>query len=167
MNPLIRASAITVAIFSSIDFVAAQRASGHDHPDLTAAQQRTVNQGLANSPSQAAPSAQPQVGDKVPDSMNAQSLPTNVTAQVPEAKNLLFVKPPDRVLLIDPESKMVTEIVASDQTTTGSNSNSSSTNSSSTNSSEHWTRGIAHRTKAIRLNAGNGPSCGYSRALGS
>jgi hypothetical protein len=129
MNQLIRAGAIIVAILSSIGFAAAQRATGYDHPDLTAAQQRTVNQGLANSPSQAAPSAQPQVGDKVPDSMNAQSLPTNVTAQVPEAKNLLFVKLPDRVLLIDPDSKTVTEIVASDQATTGSNTNSSSTNS--------------------------------------
>jgi hypothetical protein len=79
MNQLIRAGAITVAIFSSIGYASAQRASGYDHPDLTATQQRTVNQGLANSPSQPAPGAQPQVGDKVPDSRNAQSLPTNVT----------------------------------------------------------------------------------------
>ena len=124
MNQLIRAGAITVAILSSIGFAAAQRATGYDHPDLTAAQQRTVNQGLANSPSQAAPSAQPQVGDKVPDSMNAQSLPTNVTNQIPEAKNLLFVKLPDRVLLIDPDSKMVSEIVM-DTDSTGSNTSGS------------------------------------------
>jgi hypothetical protein len=130
MNQLIRAGAITVAIFSNVGFAAAQRAPGDDHTDLTATQQRTVNQGLSSSPSQSAPDGtQPQVGDKVPDSMNAQSLPTNVTTQVPEAKNLLFVKLPDRVLLIDPDSKTVTEIVASDQATTGSNTNSSSTNS--------------------------------------
>jgi hypothetical protein len=139
MNQLIRAGAITVAIFSSIGYASAQRASGYDHPDLTATQQRTVNQGLANSPSQPAPGAQPQVGDKVPDSMNAQSLPTNVTNQVPEAKNLLFVKLPDRVLLIDPDSKMVSEIVMdTDSQTTGSNtgSNSATTGSNTSGSDQ-------------------------------
>jgi len=134
MNQLIRAGAITVAIFSSIGYASAQRASGYDHPDLTATQQRTVNQGLANSPSQPAPGAQPQVGDKVPDSMNAQSLPTNVTNQVPEAKNLLFVKLPDRVLLIDPVSKMVSEIIMdTDSQTTGSNSATTGSNTSGSN----------------------------------
>jgi hypothetical protein len=84
-----------------------------------------VSQGLATSPSQPAPAgAQPQVGNKVPDSMTAQALPNIVTDQVPEAKNLLFVKLPDRVLLIDPDSKLVTEIVM-DAATTGSNPNSS------------------------------------------
>jgi hypothetical protein len=91
-----------------------------------------VSQGLANSPSQSMPSgAQPQVGSKVPDSMSAQALPGNVTDEVPEAKNLLFVKLPDRVLLIDPDSKLVTEIVM-DDTTTGSNTTGSNPNSSST-----------------------------------
>jgi hypothetical protein len=57
--------------------------------------------------------------------MTAQQLPNNVTDQVPEAKNLLFVKLPDRVILIDPDSKQVTEILMdtdSTSTTTGSSS---------------------------------------------
>jgi hypothetical protein len=127
MSKLIHAAATTVAILSSVGFAAAQNAS--NHPDLPPTQQRTLSQGLANSPSQSAPAAQPQVGDKMPDSMTAQSLPSNVTDQVPEAKNLLFVKLPDRVLLIDPDNKVVTELVidsgASNDTTTGSNSGSS------------------------------------------
>jgi hypothetical protein len=58
--------------------------------------------------------------------MTAQQLPSNVTDQVPEAKQLLFVKLPDRIILIDPDTKRVSEIVMdSDSTTTGSNSNSS------------------------------------------
>ena len=128
MSQLIRAGAITVAIFSNVGFAAAQRAPGDDHTDLTATQQRMVNQGLSSSPSQSAPDGtQPQVGNKVPDSMTAQSLPSNVTDHVPEAKNLLFVKLPDRIMLIDPDSKLVTEIVMdSDATTTGSNVNSNS-----------------------------------------
>jgi hypothetical protein len=134
MNQLIRAGAITVAIFSSVGFAAAQNAPsgtpGMARADLTSQQEKMVSQGLANSPSQSAPAgAQPQVGNKVPDSMTAQALPNDVTDQVPEAKNLLFVKLPDRVLLIDPDSKLVTEIVM-DDTTTGSNTTGSNPNSS-------------------------------------
>jgi hypothetical protein len=122
MSKLIYAGAITLAIFGSVGIAAAQKPPGSD---LTATQQRTVSQGLASSPSQAAPAGtQPQVGDKVPDSMTAQQLPSNVTDQVPEAKQLLFVKLPDRIVLINPETKLVTEIVM-DEVTTGSNPNSS------------------------------------------
>ena len=126
MNHLIRAGAMTVAVFGSVGFAAAQRAPDYDHPDLTPAQQRTVSQGLASSPAQPAPAGQqPQVGDKVPDSMTAQQLPSNVTDQVPEAKQLFFVKLPGRIILIDPDTKLVSEIVMdSDSATTGSNLNS-------------------------------------------
>ena len=135
MNQLIRAGAITVAIFSSVGLAAAQNAPsqppGAAHADLTARQQQAVSQGLAASPSQPAQAgAQPQVGNKLPDSMSAQALPSNVTDQVPDAKNLLFVKLPDRVLLIDPDSKLVTEIVM-DDSTTGSNTTGSNMDSSS------------------------------------
>ena len=121
MSQLIRAGAITLAIFGSVGFAAAQKPPGSD---LTATQQRTVSQGLASSPSQPAPAAQPHVGDRLPDSMTAQALPSDVTDQVPDAKQLLFVKLPDRIVLIDPETKLVTEIVM-DEVTTGSNPNSS------------------------------------------
>jgi hypothetical protein len=57
MSKLIHAGATTVAIFSSVGFAGAQNAS--NHPDLTPTQQRTLSQGLANSPSQSAPAAQP------------------------------------------------------------------------------------------------------------
>ena len=43
--------------------------------------------------------------------MTAQALPSDVTDQVPEAKQLLFVKLPDRIILIDPDTKLVHEIV--------------------------------------------------------
>src|SRR6202030_3939909 len=60
MRQLIRAGAIPLAIFGSVGFAAAQKPPGSD---LTATQQRTVSQGLASSPSQAAPAGtQPQVG---------------------------------------------------------------------------------------------------------
>jgi hypothetical protein len=91
-----------------------------------------VSQGLAASPSQPTPSGeQAQVGKHVPDSMSPQAMPNNVTDQVPETKNLLFVKLPDRILLIDPDNKLVTQIVTDDNSsTTGSNTGGSSTNTS-------------------------------------
>jgi hypothetical protein len=132
MGQLIRAGAITIAVFSSIGIAAAQRTPGTAQADLTTAQERMVSQGLASSPSQQVPSgAQPQVGNTLPDSMSAQKLPNNVTDQVPDAKGLLFVKLPDRIVLIDPDTKLVTEILM-DATTTGSNPSSSSTPGSST-----------------------------------
>jgi hypothetical protein len=128
MSKLIHAGAVTLAIIGSVGFAAAQRAAGND---LTPTQERTVSQGLASSPSQAAPATQPRVGDKLPDSMTAQNMPSNVTDQVPEAKNLLFVKLPDRIILIDPDSKLVSEIVMDSSTTTGSNPGSASNPGSS------------------------------------
>ena len=128
MSKLIHAGAVTLAIIGSVGFAAAQRAAGND---LTPTQERTVSQGLASSPSQAAPATQPRVGDKLPDSMTAQNMPSNVTDQVPEAKNLLFVKLPDRIILIDPDSKLVSEIVMDSSTTTGLNPGSSSNPGSS------------------------------------
>jgi hypothetical protein len=68
----------------------------------------------------------------MPDSMTAQQLPSNVTDQVPEVKKLLFVKLPDRVILIDPDSKQVSEIVMdADSATTGSNPATTGSNSNS------------------------------------
>jgi hypothetical protein len=44
-------------------------------------------------------------------------MPDNVTAQVPEAKGYLFVKLPDRILLIDSHTGAVAEIVGAPATT--------------------------------------------------
>jgi hypothetical protein len=119
MSQLIRTAAISLTLLGIAGFAAAQTSSART--DLSPSQERMVSQGLANTPSQSAPAGtQPQVGSKVPDSVTTRELPTNVTDQVPEAKQLLFVTLPDRVMLIDPDTKLVTEIIM-DSTTTGSN----------------------------------------------
>jgi hypothetical protein len=128
MSRLLCAGTIILAILGSTGFAAGQntrdQASGRVHPRLTSKQQRTVSQALATSPSQPAPAdVHPRVGSKLPDSMTAQVLPSDVTDGIPEAKELLFVKLPDSVVLIDPDTQVVTEIVM-DPTTTGSNSDS-------------------------------------------
>jgi hypothetical protein len=123
MNRLLRSGALSLVIVGIAGTAMAQNANNttqnnNARPNLTPAQQQMVSSGLASTPSQSAPSGtQPQVGDKVPDSMAAQSMPNNVGDQVPEAKQLFFVKLPDRILLIDPDTKLVSEIVTEPATT--------------------------------------------------
>jgi hypothetical protein len=123
MNQFTRPSVYALAILGSITSAAAQQATGNPHQDLTSSQSHMVSQGLVSAPSQQQlGGAQPQVGNKLPDSMTAEQLPQNVTDQVPETKGLFFVKLPDRIVLIDPDTQLVTEIVpVMDATTTGSN----------------------------------------------
>jgi hypothetical protein len=129
MNRLLCSSALSLVILASAGAATAQNTNdatqnNNAHPSLTPAQQQMVSTGLASTPSQSAPpGAQPQVGDKVPDTMAARSMPQNVGQQVPEAKQLLFVKLPDRILLIDPDTKLVSEIVT-EPATTGSTAGS-------------------------------------------
>jgi hypothetical protein len=129
MNRLLYSGTLSLVLLGSAGAATAQNAndvtqSNNAHPNLTPAQQQMVSTGLASTPSQSPPSGeQPQVGDKVPDSMAAQSMPHNVGQQVPEAKQLLFVKLPNRILLIDPDTKQVSEIVT-EPATTGSTAGS-------------------------------------------
>lgn len=117
MRQQLRASAAVFALLASVSLASAQGGS-----QLSPQQQQSVSKGLANQPNDNAPTGyQGQVGTKTPDSMTAHPMPSNVTSDVPQAKNLLFVKLPDRVLLIDPDSKTIAEILlASDTSTTGS-----------------------------------------------
>jgi hypothetical protein len=122
MNHFTRPSVYALAILGGIASAAAQQTAGNPHQDLTSSQSQMVRQGLSSAPSQQQPGgAPPQVGNKLPNSMTADRLPQNVTDQVPETKGLLFVKLPDRIVLIDPDTQLVTEIVpVMDSTTTGS-----------------------------------------------
>jgi hypothetical protein len=133
LNRLLCSGALSLVILCGAGAAMAQNANqnannatqnNNAHPNLSPAQQQMVSTGLASTPSQSAPSgAQPQVGDKIPESMAALSVPRDVGDQVPEAKQLLFVKLPDRILLIDPDTKLVSEIVT-EPATTGSTAGS-------------------------------------------
>ncbi|APG09781.1 hypothetical protein BKD09_15690 [Bradyrhizobium japonicum] len=122
MTRLLYSSALLVVVLASTAAPAQNTndatPSNNAHGTLNPAQQHMVSNSLSSTPSQSAPSgAQPQVGDKVPESMSAQSMPHDVADQVPEAKELLFVKLPDRILLIDPDTKLISEIVTEPATT--------------------------------------------------
>ncbi|MEA2988439.1 MAG: hypothetical protein QOG83_1150 [Alphaproteobacteria bacterium] len=121
MHMQLRAGAIALALalLGSVGLVAAQNAPGgqQEKLNLSPSQEQSVSQGLNREPAQSAQGYQGQVGSKPPESLKQQNLPNNVTAQVPQTKNMLFIKLPDRILLIDPDSKTVAEIVATPATT--------------------------------------------------
>jgi hypothetical protein len=113
MRQQLRVGAAVFALLAGISLASAQGGSR-----LSPQQQQSVSKGLANQPNDNAPTGyQGQVGAKIPDSVTANPMPNNVTADVPAAKNLLFVKLPDRVLLIDPDTKTIAEILLASDTT--------------------------------------------------
>lgn len=120
MRQPFRASLITLALIAGLDTAAAQ-SSQQEKLNLNSTKEQAVTQGLADQPAHSVPGFSGQVGSKLPASETAQQLPSGVQAQVPEAKGMLFVKLPDRILLIDPDSQAVAEIVMA-PVTTGSGS---------------------------------------------
>jgi hypothetical protein len=126
MREKLKAGAIALALLGPVGFATAQNDASPPHsgaaPEtlvLDPIQEHNITQGLKSQRAQPAPSGyQGQVGTQVPDSITSRSLPSDVTAQVPQTQGYFYVKMPHRVLLIDPQSKTVVEIV-DDESTTG------------------------------------------------
>jgi hypothetical protein len=135
-----RTSLIALVVVTGLDVTAAgtgaavaqnsQQGSQQDKLNLNSSQQQTIKQGLADQPAHNVPEYNWQIGDKSPSSETAQRLPNDVQDQVPAAKQMLFVKLPDRILLVDPDTQIVAEIIM-DQATTGSGSGTPSADSPS------------------------------------
>lgn len=95
--------------------------------NLNNGQAQSITDGLRNEQSHSnQPGYQGQIGSKPPSSMQAQQLPDGVTSDVPQVKGYYFVKLQDRILLLDPDTKTVVEIVPAIAETTGSDSNGDS-----------------------------------------
>jgi hypothetical protein len=84
-------------------------------PDLhlTAAQKQTIYSSISNQKQkETAPATfQPQVGAVVPGSIELQQLPKTLVDLVPELKNYEYAMVTNQVLLVDPKSKQVVEII--------------------------------------------------------
>lgn len=128
MRQKFRAGAIVLALLGSVSIAAAQSvpsgamSTGGDHAkaSLTPAQENTLKQGLASEQTVSAPSGfQAEVGKQLPPSLTPQPLPSAVEAQVPETKSFLFVKLSDRVLLIDPATQQIAQIIELSPNTMG------------------------------------------------
>jgi hypothetical protein len=95
----------------------------HDHAKTAAEIWKRID--ITREPTQSAADYQGAVGSAPPPSLAQKSLPDDVTDQVPETKSYLFIKLPDRILLIDPDTKTVAEIVGGPLTTGASPSDQS------------------------------------------
>jgi hypothetical protein len=117
----IRAGAMALALLGSASLALAQTPStgSEEKLNLSQQQERTVSQGLRNEQAQNAQGYKGEVGSTPPESLQRKPLPSTVTDQVPATKSYLFIKLPDRILLIDPDSKAVAEIVGAEGTTGG------------------------------------------------
>ena len=121
MRMQLRAGTLVLALFGGIGLAAGQGMSGdagaQEKLNLSKSKEDTISQRLNREPTQSSPGYSGEVGSKPPDSLTQKQLPDDVTAQVPETKTYLFIKLADRILLIDPESKAVAEIVGAPATT--------------------------------------------------
>jgi hypothetical protein len=80
--------------------------------NLNQAQKQSIANGLRNE--------QPR-SDQTGSAVATQQLPNSVTDQVPQVKGYYFIKTPDKLLLLDPDSKTVVEIVAEPDTNGSAN----------------------------------------------
>jgi hypothetical protein len=122
MRKQFRAGMLALALLGSVSFAAAQNTPGgasgaQEKLNLSQSKEQQVTQGLTRETPQSAPGYQGAVGSTPPGSLAQKSLPNDVTDQVPETKSYLFIKLPDRILLIDPDTKTVAEIVGGPLTT--------------------------------------------------
>jgi hypothetical protein len=107
MRKIIYRSAMTAAFLGSIAIATAAELN------LTDQQMQTIARSVQTERGQPAPAGfMPRVGASVPQSMPIRQLPSNVTTQVPTAKNLEYIKlDNNNVLLIDPDDRRVAEII--------------------------------------------------------
>ena len=118
MQTPLRASTLAIAVLGSVSFATAQNAPGDiEKLNLNQSKERQVTQGLSREQPQSAAGYQGQVGSKPPASLSTKPMPDDVADQVPETKRYLFIKLPDRIVLIDPDTNMVAEIVGAPATT--------------------------------------------------
>jgi hypothetical protein len=115
MRTLLQASAVALAVIGGAGVAFAQNQP--EKLNLSQSKEKQVTDGLSREQSQSAPGYQGQIGSKPPDSLSVKPMPDDVAGQVPEIKTYLFVKLPDRILLIDPDTKVVAEIVGAPATT--------------------------------------------------
>jgi Protein of unknown function (DUF1236) len=137
MQQKLRLGAIALALLGSVTLAAAagmsagaqtsgnagmssETAGAQGKLHLSATQQQSIRQDLASEQEQTAPSSfEARVGEKLPSSLNAKKLPSDVASKVPEAKSYHYVRLSDRVLLVDPSSQEIAEIIPLSSSTTG------------------------------------------------
>ena len=117
MNNYFRSGMAALALVASAGVAAAAGMSGAGvtakHLNLTNAQQKEIWQGVSQQASKetAPASFTPTIGEVAPTSIKLQPLPTKVSNEVPAVKSYDFAMLPDQVLIVDPSSRKIVDIV--------------------------------------------------------
>jgi hypothetical protein len=74
-------------------------------------QRNEIYQDLTNQPKESAPGFSPRVGEQVPSDLQLKPLPHSVTRQVREVGSYQYAMLGRQVLIVDPDSKKIVDIV--------------------------------------------------------
>jgi hypothetical protein len=117
MNGYFRNGIVALALVAGAGVASAagmtNSAATHDHLNLTTSQQKEIWQGVnAHATKATAPASfKATVGAAAPDSIKLQPLPTKVANEVPAVKSYDYAVLQDQVLIVDPSSRKIVEVV--------------------------------------------------------
>ena len=117
MNAYIRSGMAVLALVASAGVATAagmsNSAAATDHLNLTGAQQKEIWQGVSQQASKetAPASFKATVGEVAPTSIKLQPLPTKVSNEVPAVKSYDYAMLQNQVLIVDPSSRKIVDIV--------------------------------------------------------
>jgi hypothetical protein len=119
MNAYVRNGMAALALIASAGVASAagtgmsNSAATTDHLNLTTAQQKEIWQGVSQQASKATAPAdfKPVIGAAAPSSIKLQPLPTKVASEVPAVKSYDFAMLQNQVLIVDPSSRKIVDIV--------------------------------------------------------
>ncbi len=88
-------------------------AGSNDQLNLTSTQRAEIWQNLSNQAKETPPAGfTPKVGEAVPSSIRVQPLPGSVSSQVPAVKSYDFAMLQNEVLIVDPTSKKIVDVIS-------------------------------------------------------
>jgi hypothetical protein len=115
MNAGLRYAAIAVALAGGIGFSVAQEVNPATAPDLKLSpdQKHAIYLSISNQQQKETPPATfgAAVGGVVPPSINLQALPKTVVDLVPRMQDYQYAMVANQVLLVDPKSRQVIDII--------------------------------------------------------
>ena len=106
-------AALTLLAGAGIAIAADSGSTSRDHLNLTNAQQKEIWQSVSkqNARETAPAGFKAMVGEVVPTSIGLHALPSDATRQVPAVKSYDFAILQDQILLVDPTSKKIADII--------------------------------------------------------
>jgi hypothetical protein len=89
-----------------------QTYAAQSRPNLTAAQESSVRNTLGIEQAQPAPDGyQPEVGGKIPTSLQTREVPFELTQQIPQLQTFHYALMPGYIVVVDPKTDTVWELI--------------------------------------------------------